>query len=57
MHFSDLGSDASIRKALSQLEKQKFIRRLARGLYDYPKKHDIPFVNENFDSQNFLLAA
>ncbi|MGC1879189.1 MAG: DUF6088 family protein [Rhabdochlamydiaceae bacterium] len=40
MHFSDLGSDASIRKALSQLEKQKFIRRLARGLYDYPKKHD-----------------
>ncbi len=40
MHFADLGSDASIRKALSQLEKQKFIRRLARGLYDYPKKHD-----------------
>jgi hypothetical protein len=40
MHFADLGSDASIRKALSQLEKQKFIRRLAQGLYDYPKKHD-----------------
>ncbi len=40
MHFSDLGSDASIRKALSQLEKQKFIRRLARGLYDYPQKHN-----------------
>jgi hypothetical protein len=40
MHFADLGSDASIRKALSQLEKQKFIRRLARGLYDYPTKHD-----------------
>ena len=39
MHFADLGSDASIRKALSQLEKQQFIRRLARGLYDYPKKH------------------
>ncbi|KAF3362372.1 hypothetical protein PHSC3_001066 [Chlamydiales bacterium STE3] len=51
MHFSDLGSDASVRKALSQLEKQKFIRRLARGLYDYPKKHDIlgvipPDLNE-----------
>ncbi len=40
MHFSDLGSDASIRKALSQLEKQRFIRRLAQGLYDYPQKHD-----------------
>jgi hypothetical protein len=39
-HFSDLESDASIRKALSQLEKQKFIRRLARGVYEYPKKHD-----------------
>lgn len=40
MHFADLGSDASIRKALSQLERQKFIRRLTRGLYEYPKKHD-----------------
>jgi hypothetical protein len=40
MHFSDLGSDASIRKALSQLEKQSFIRRLAQGLYDYPKTHN-----------------
>lgn len=40
VHFADLGSGASIRKALSQLEKQKFIRRLAQGLYDYPKKHD-----------------
>lgn len=39
-HFSDLENDASVRKALSQLEKQKFIRRLARGLYDYPQKHD-----------------
>jgi len=40
MHFADLGSDASIRKALSQLEKKKIIRRLAQGLYDYPKMHD-----------------
>lgn len=39
-HFSDLENDTSIRKALSQLEKQKFIRRLARGLYDYPQKHN-----------------
>lgn len=39
-HFSDLENDASIRKALSQLEKQTFIRRLARGLYDYPQKHN-----------------
>ena len=39
MHFSDLGSNASIRKALSQLEKQKLFAK-HWGLYDYPKKHD-----------------
>lgn len=41
MHFSDLGSDVSIRKALSQLQKQNFIRRLAQGIYDYPKIHEL----------------
>ena len=51
MHFADLGSDASIRKAFSQLQKQKFIRRLAQGVYDYPKIHEIlgvipPDLNE-----------
>ncbi len=51
MHFSDLGSDASIRKALSQLQKQNVIRRLAQGVYDYPKTHDLlglipPDLNE-----------
>lgn len=51
MHFMDLGSDASIRKALSNLQKQKIIRRLAQGVYDYPKVHDVlgtipPDLNE-----------
>jgi hypothetical protein len=51
MHFSDLGSDVSIRKALSQLQKQNVIRRLAQGVYDYPKMHDVlglipPDLNE-----------
>ena len=41
IHFSDLGGDASIRKALSQLQKQNVIRRLAQGVYDYPKMHDV----------------
>lgn len=50
-HFLDLGSDASIRKALSHLQKQKIIRRLAQGVYDYPKMHDLlgtipPDLNE-----------
>src|SRR5271163_2341856 len=51
MYFSDLGSDISIRKALSQLQKQNIIRRLAQGVYDYPKMHDLlgtipPDLNE-----------
>lgn len=51
MHFSDLGSDPSIRKALSLLQKQNIIRRLAQGVYDYPKVHDLlgiipPDLNE-----------
>lgn len=51
IHFSDLGGDASIRKALSQLQKQNVIRRLAHGVYDYPKIHDVlglipPDLNE-----------
>ena len=41
----------SIRKALSQLQKQNIIRRLAQGVYDYPKMHDLlgiipPDLNE-----------
>jgi len=35
--FLDLGSDALIRKALSSLESRATIRRVLRGLYDYPK--------------------
>lgn len=51
MYFSDLGSDASIRKALSKLQKQNFIRRLTQGVYDYPQIHDVlgiipPDLNE-----------
>lgn len=51
MHFSDLGNDPSIRKALSLLQKQNFIRRLAQGIYDYPIMHDLlgiipPDLNE-----------
>lgn len=40
-HFVDLGASDSIRKALSHLQKQKLIRRLTRGVYDYPKMHDL----------------
>lgn len=51
MHFLDLGSEASIRKALSHLQQQYIIRRLIQGVYDYPKTHDLlgtipPDLNE-----------
>lgn len=35
--FLDLGGDAVVRKALSHLEGKGTIRRVLRGLYDYPK--------------------
>lgn len=41
MDFAHVGSNESIRKALSSLHKQKYIRRLTQGIYDYPKLHKI----------------
>lgn len=35
-HFTDLGSDAAIDSALRRLKGDGTIRRLTRGLYDYP---------------------
>lgn len=40
-HFSDLGSSESIRKTLSLLEQSGFIKRLAFGLYEYPRHHKV----------------
>ena len=37
--FLDIGSRASVDQALSRLVKQNIIRRLDRGIYDFPKKH------------------
>lgn len=38
-HFVDLGTRGSIDMALSRLAKAGDIRRLGRGLYDYPRTH------------------
>jgi len=38
-HFLDLGSRTAVAKALERLADVGAIRRLARGLYDYPEKH------------------
>ena len=45
-HFLDLGNRAAVAKALERLVDSGAIRRLSRGLYDYPENHptlgDIP---------------
>ena len=38
-HFLDLGSRTAVAQALVRLVRAGTIRRLAHGLYDYPKKH------------------
>jgi hypothetical protein len=38
-HFIDLGTRGSIDMALSRLAKAGDIRRIGRGLYDYPRQH------------------
>lgn len=37
--FLDLGGRDAVDKALSRLVTQETIRRLARGLYEYPREH------------------
>ncbi|MCY2993422.1 MAG: DUF6088 family protein [Planctomycetota bacterium] len=37
--FLDIGSPEAVRLALHRLEKRGVVRRLARGLYDYPREH------------------
>lgn len=39
-HFIDFGSRGSVDVAISRLVQSGLIRRLGRGLYDYPRQHD-----------------
>ena len=38
-NFLDLDSDTGVRSTLSRLQNAKMIRRLAQGIYDYPREH------------------
>ena len=40
-HFLDLGNRTAVAKALERLADSGTIRRLARGLYNYPEKHPV----------------
>ncbi|MBU0693309.1 MAG: hypothetical protein KKC11_01360 [Candidatus Omnitrophica bacterium] len=50
MHFLDLGSRMAVDQALGRLTKSGTIRRLSRGLYDYPAQHpDFGDLPPNYD--------
>ncbi len=56
-HFHDLGNRAAVDQALSRLIRSGDIRRLARGLYDYPRKHpDFGDLPPNVDRITAALA-
>lgn len=56
-HFLDFGTRDAVDKALSRLTKQKDIRRLARGIYDYPKIHpQLGVLSPSIDSVAKLIA-
>ena len=56
--FLDLGSRTAIDKVLSRLVQRGTLRRLARGLYDYPKYHPIiGVVSPNPDKVAKALAG
>lgn len=54
-HFFDLGNRAAIDQSLSRLVRSGDIRRLTRGLYNYPRKH--PTLGDVPDSVDRIAAA
>ena len=54
-NFYALGSPAAIRINLHRIEKKGIIRRISRGLYEYPKKH--PSIGLLSPSPNEIAKA
>ncbi|MBF0388348.1 MAG: hypothetical protein HQL20_10965 [Candidatus Omnitrophica bacterium] len=58
IHFLDLGRRTAIDQTLGRLTRSGTIRRLARGLYDYPVKHpDLGDLPPNHDRIAQALAG
>jgi len=56
--FLDLGSDNAVRRALSRISRLGMIRRLAHGVYDYPRLHKkLGLLSPNPDDVAAVLAA
>lgn len=57
-YFLDLGSRDAVDKSLSRLTSKGTIRRLARGLYDYPRKHQqLGFLSPDIEKVAKALAG
>ena len=57
-HFHDLGNHKTVAKALERLVDSGTIRRLARGLYDYPEKHPkLGYLPADYESIARALAG
>jgi len=56
-HFVDFGARGAVDMALSRLAKAGNIRRVGRGLYDYPRQHDkLGALSPDPDSMAAALA-
>lgn len=56
--FLDIGTRAAVDQVLSRLVKQDTVRRLDRGIYDYPKQHKLlGLLSPNADGVARVLAA
>lgn len=57
-HFLDIGHPKTVAKALERLSDSGEIRRLARGLYDYPQKHQkLGYLPANYERIAQALAG
>lgn len=57
-HFVDFGTRGAVDMALSRLAKAGDIRRVDRGIYDYPRQHDkLGALSPDPDSLAAALAA
>lgn len=56
--FLDIGTEDSLKKALSRLQQEGIIRRIAHGIYDYPRLHKkLGVLSPNPDDVAAALAA
>jgi hypothetical protein len=55
--FLDLGSRAAVDQTLSRLVKKGMIRRLMRGIYDYPRGEPDPMFGMGFPSTLAVVMA